>query len=246
MKPVQRFLFCLIIIVAVLCLGCGISDKAKVRSVITNELELLRTLDPDTASGYLSAADLFPDAAAGEDISDAISEMFSLFFRNFSYKIRSVEISGSTAKAALSLTTLDAHALARDFAALQLKNEIEAMGVSDISSEITPSNPYLLLNHLLKTGNYPSVQSDISVSLIKTGKTWALKRTASLEDDFVGGLISVFPIRISYPRKRRWISTLAPSGKWTRRNLVIFWGSMYFCPMKRPPGVLSPLLFRNR
>lgn len=199
MKIAKRLLPLLLVILAVIGIGCSHVDKTDVEDVITNELDLLKNLDSKTTQKYISYKELFPDAAEKVKRSDEVKEVFSLFFRDFDYKILDIDVDKEkkTATAQIRLSTLDAHTLAKDFAASQLKQEIleAADADSQNTEEITISleERYLILNQLLKTQEYDVVESNCTIELNDKGEkdeVWEIKRTYSLENDLVGGLMT--------------------------------------------------------
>ena len=193
MKIVKCLLPFLLVILAVWFIGCSHSDKAEVKEVITKELDLLKNLDSDTTQKYVSYQELFPDADQTAELSDEVNEVFSLFFQNFDYKILDIDVDKETAEASVRLCTLEASALARDFSAACLKNEIlKAAADSENTKDTTPSlqERYLSLNHLLKTQEYDTTEGNSTITLSRKDDVWEINRTYSLENDLVGGLIS--------------------------------------------------------
>lgn len=73
--------FLLLIFAVSMIIGCSHTDKTDVEGVITNELDLLKNLDSDTAQKYISYKELFPDATEKTERSKEVEEVFSLFFR---------------------------------------------------------------------------------------------------------------------------------------------------------------------
>lgn len=199
MKIAKRLLPLLLVILAVIGIGCSHVDKTVVEDVITNELDLLKNLDSKTTQKYISYKELFPDAEEKVKLSDEVKEVFSLFFQDFDYKILDINVDKDkkTAAASIRLSTLDAHTLAEDFAASQLKKEIlEAADADSQNTEditISLEERYLILNQLLKTKEYDVVESNCTIELADKGEkdeVWEIKRTYSLENDLVGGLMT--------------------------------------------------------
>ncbi|MDC7286432.1 hypothetical protein NXH76_01320 [Blautia schinkii] len=199
MKIAQRLLPLLLVILAVIGIGCSHVDKTVVEDVITNELDLLKNLDSKTTQKYISYKELFPDAGEEVKLSDEVKEVFSLFFQDFDYKILDIDVDKDkkTATASIRLSTMDAHTLAKDFAASQLKMEIlEAADADSQNTEditISLEERYLILDQLLKTNEYDSVESNCTIKLVDKGdkdEIWEIKRTYSLENDLVGGLMT--------------------------------------------------------
>ena len=161
MKIAKGLIPLLVLIFAVsMIIGCSHSDKSDVEGVITNELNLLKNLDSDTAQKYISYQELFPDATEKTELSKEVEDVFSLFFEDFDYKIQRIKVAKDKkeASANLKLTTIDAQALAKDYAVSHLENAILLAAAS--SSQNTEENSgsledrYLILSELLKNNQY--------------------------------------------------------------------------------------------
>lgn len=197
-KGLMPFLLFILMCVTFLT-GCSHVDKTDVEAVITNELNLLKNLDSDTTQKYVSYKELFPDTTQEIELSKEIKEVFSLFFRDFDYKIRNVDVDNDTKEASVSLqlSTLDARTLAKDYAQASLETAILKAAASDTSAteETTDSleERYLIIDSLLKKSKYETVTRDCTMTLQNTGSDhdeWEIQRSHSLENDLVGGLIS--------------------------------------------------------
>lgn len=197
-KGLMPFLLFILMSVAFLA-GCSHVDKTDVEAVITNELNLLKNLDSDTTQKYVSYKELFPDTTQEIELSKEVKEVFSLFFRDFDYKIRNVDVDNDTKEASVSLqlSTLDARTLAKDYAQASLETAILKAAASDTSAteETTDSleERYLIIDSLLKKSKYETVTRDCTMTLQNTGTDhdeWEIQRSHSLENDLVGGLIS--------------------------------------------------------
>ena len=197
-KGLMPFLLFILMSVTFLT-GCSHVDKTDVEAVITNELNLLKNLDSDTTQKYVSYKELFPDTTQEIELSKEIKEVFSLFFRDFDYKIRNVDVDNDTKEASVSLqlSTLDARTLAKDYAQASLETAILKAAASDTSAteETTDSleERYLIIDSLLKKSKYETVTRDYTMTLQNTGTDhdeWEIQRSHSLENDLVGGLIS--------------------------------------------------------
>ena len=84
--------FLLLIFAVSMIIGCSHTDKTDVEGVITNELDLLKNLDSDTAQKYISYKELFPDATEKTERSKEVEEVFSLFFQDFDYRILRIKV----------------------------------------------------------------------------------------------------------------------------------------------------------
>lgn len=194
------FALLLLILVIPTASGCSLKHQADVREVITSELDHLKDLDTKTAQKYISYKELFPDATENTQLSDEVKEVFSLFFQKFDYQILDIRVDKekATAKASLTLTTVDAKPLAEDFAAQLLKTKITEAAQTQSGNAKDSSRSleghYLILNQLLSTGAYGTAKTNCTIQLVNRGdkenETWEIKRSHSLENDLVGGLIS--------------------------------------------------------
>ena len=198
MKSV-RFLLPLLLLLCTFSLcGCTSKEEKKIEDAVKQELDQLKNLDSVTTQKYISYQELFPGEPEDITISSDIEEVFSLFFQDFDYKILDVNVDKDkqSAQANLRLVTLDAHALAEDFSKAQLKHEISQSASSEEATEQTISleERYTLLNELLKSNDYQTVERNCTISLDasdKDGETsWEIRRTNTLENDLVGGLIA--------------------------------------------------------
>ena len=199
MKTVYKLLPVLLgLILFVLLSGCIGSDKREVRQVVCQELDLLKKPDADAAQKYIPYINLFPGETEDSELSSDIQQIFSLFFQDFDYKLLNIQIAGKHRSAAVSvrLKTLDARALAKDYAAAVLQKRI--LLASDHSSQSTKENTISLTSRcailvgLLKNHSYEAVQTDCSIDLTKSDKNspWEIKRTTMLENDLTGGLLT--------------------------------------------------------
>ena len=118
--------FLLVVLAAFAVMGCSHADKTEVKEVVTNELNLLKNLDTDTVQKYVSYNELFPDVPEETRLSTEVEEVFSLFFKDFDYKILNINVDkdNKTASAKLKLSTIDTKALAKDFDISHLEDAI--------------------------------------------------------------------------------------------------------------------------
>ncbi len=191
--------FLLIIFAVSVFMGCSHLDKTDVEGVVTNELNLLKNLDSDTVHKYVSYEDLFPDATEETGHSKDVEEVFSLFFKDFDYKILNIDVDKDHKKATaeLKLSTIDTEALARDYDIAYLKDAVLKAADSGSSDTEERSDSleerYLILNELLKNNEYEIIETDCSIELENTGtdsEEWEVIRTHELENDLVGGLMT--------------------------------------------------------
>ena len=189
---VRKFFPILFFLILLLLAGCNASAKADVKKAVSEELDLLKDLDPDTTQEYISYQDLFSDAAPSSSLSPEIEEVFSLFFKNFDYKIMEVDVDkkAEQASASVRLTTIDAKSLAKDFTSAHLKEEILKNAGSGSKKTASQEEHYLLLGNLLKEKEYEKVESNVTIQLVQQEDDWVILKDTALENALVGGLLT--------------------------------------------------------
>lgn len=199
MKIAKRLLPLLLFVLAVLGIGCSLQNKAAVEEVITEELDLLKDLDSDTAQKYISYKTLFPDVTESTTLSTIVQEVFSLYFQDFDYKILDIDVDNAKhhATAKLRLTTLDSKVLARDFAAARLEWILHKAAAYDSQdtedSSCSLEDCYQIMYELLCNHSYETKKTECSLELRSTdekNENWEIISTSSFENDLVGGLLT--------------------------------------------------------
>ena len=179
MKIVERLIVVLLPILVVIA-GCAAGETSKIKKAVQDELGLLSDLDADTVAGYIRGAGVLSDVLPAESSSSSeIQDSFVLFYKDFDYKIQSVEIDpeNNSAKATVRLTTLDANALAKDYEAAILRTEIMHTADTGKTQPLTSAERYQLLYELLSSNDYPPTKNTIEISLTKQGDTWEIEQT---------------------------------------------------------------------
>ncbi len=162
-------------------------EKLSVRAAVREEFDTLKHLDADDVDSYISYEDIFPGSRTGDIVSREISEVFPLFFQHFDYKIRSVSVlpGGERATAKVTVDTLDAKSLAKDFEKTYMEKQISSRA-NPSSVEYSAEDSYLLLGSLLKSGSYGTKKTDAEISLICTDGKWEVERTDELDELLTG------------------------------------------------------------
>lgn len=186
MKKKYLLLLLSCMLLCLLLSGCSSKDQTEIKALLTSELDKLKQLDAYTVKKYLSAEDFFPDSQHTAVDTDLAEQFLSLYFQDFSYKILKIDVKQEDADATLRLETIDAQALARDFAKETLKQSI----LSQVSSEGGITDNLKLLTSLLTSRNYKTAETNCSLHLHRKDDTWCIQRSSSLENDIVGGYIS--------------------------------------------------------
>ena len=87
-----------------------------------------------------------------------IVKIFSRYFKDFSYTIDNVKLKNKKAGATVTITNLDAHALAEDYTAAALKKRITC-DANPSQVEFSLKDSYLLLGETLKKNDYKLVDT---------------------------------------------------------------------------------------
>ena len=158
-------------------------DQSDAREVIRSELDRLKDLDSKTTQKYISYKEMFPDATENTELSDEINNVFSLFFQKFDYKILDISVDKKSKNAEASLKLLKT----------QITETAQAKSGTVKDSSKSLEGHYLILNRLLTTNTYDSTENNCTIQLINNGsgqkENWEIRRTYSLENDLVGGLM---------------------------------------------------------
>ena len=180
------------ILVAVLLASCFRSGSRSIRKVIARELDPLKKMDTNTVSKYVPGDILFPEGGGVEASSDEIGSVFTMFFKDFDYKVRSVKVSGDKANALVTVKTPDSRSLAADYTSALLETLImdQADDPSVSSADISLEERFLILNRLLSQNTYETVSNDCTISLNRVDGQWVIDQNSALKNSLVGGLIS--------------------------------------------------------
>ncbi len=183
-------LFAVAALSAGLLTGCVSEDKKAVTDCIRNELDVLKTADPSNIAQHLSNSSLFEDMAADKLPSEVI-DVFSLFFRDFDYDIKNVQVDEGSQKASaiLRLETIDAKKLAKDYTSQSIIKQLQNLA-NPSQVEYSLEDYYLTLHDLLTVNDYKTVKNEYSVTLTRTGETWKLEQDSDLENALVGGFVT--------------------------------------------------------
>ncbi|MGI6011493.1 MAG: hypothetical protein ACOX8H_08375 [Ruminococcus sp.] len=170
--------------------GCSNEEKDAVSACIDEEFKPLKSSNTDEISAYFSEAGLLSDLPEGK-LPEDVADVFLLFFQNFDYSIKMISIDedAQTASALLELQTIDAKALAKDFAAQTVVKELQNQAMPS-RVEYSLEDYYLLLRRLLLDKDYGTVKSEYTVSLEYSGGEWILIRNDDLENELTGNFVT--------------------------------------------------------
>ncbi|MBR2736403.1 MAG: hypothetical protein IKD86_03740 [Firmicutes bacterium] len=182
--------------------GCSRSEQKSVVTTVKTELNLLKAMDSKTAAKYVSS---LKDSLGSPDDGDpliqdsslagTIEEVVALFFQNFGYKILSTQISEAETEASCSLSvkTINAHALAKDYVTASLKAQMKRSLLGGVSEDASYSLPvadrFLILRNLLRNEQYGTMDNICQIHLKKNDSdgSWQIVQDSSLENSLTGG-----------------------------------------------------------
>lgn len=169
--------------------GCQTKESPAPVALLEEQLNLIKEADSETVDQYISAETLFANSSDIESLDPDISEVFTLFFKNFDYKITGSSIQEETAEVSLNLTTIDAKALAKDFISESIVKQLQGEAAP---SAVTYSlqDYYLSLHGLLTNKEYDTVSSEHTIRLVKQSEEWEIDEDQQLENILTGSFIT--------------------------------------------------------
>lgn len=183
-----KLFFALLIVLSLT--GCGNTEQKQVKKAVVSEFDRLKELNSKTVQSYLASESLFPDASTSQAPSAVIEEVASLFFKNFDYKILKIHAAKTTASCRLQITTLDAHALAKDYQREYLTQVIMAAANGQAYTDVSMEQHYLLMKNLMEKNTYKTISNSCNINLLKDGRRWKIQRDTDLKNQLVGGFIT--------------------------------------------------------
>ena len=194
MRPLNvlnRMMLFILLLLALSLTGCGDKDQRGVKKTVVSEFDQLKELDSATVQKYLASESLFPDASTSQASAALIEEVTAQFFKDFDYKILKITTGETTASCRLQIVTLDAHALAKDYQREYLVQVIMSAANGQGTPDTSLEQHYILLRDLLDGHTYQTVSNSCDIHLIKDGNKWRIQKDLDLENQLVGGFISV-------------------------------------------------------
>ena len=175
----------LLVCSALLYTGCGYAGPEK---AVRRELDAIQKLDENTITSFVSYEDV--QTAAGQSLSSDsdTTEAIKLFFKNFRYHIDSSSQSGdgSAATVTVSITNLDARALASDLCRELYRN---SLNYGSSASQDTDVSSFSLMKECLEEHDYPLVTTTATFHLTGKDNIWNIEADAQLENELAGGLV---------------------------------------------------------
>lgn len=167
--------------------GCTSKEERSAKKAVEQELEKLQSSDSQTIQDCIDAQDLLPSSEYTDEAAEEIADIFSLFYKNFSFEVKKVSIEKDKDKgsAQTELTTIDAYSLAKDYSLALLQKQVE-MDASPREVEFSLSDSCLLLKEKLETVNYDTETVEVSIPLEKESDIWKVVRTEELDSLLTG------------------------------------------------------------
>lgn len=183
-RGIRRFLIPAITLIFLT--GCGYAGPEK---AVRQELDLIRQLDESAIRSFLTDQDPDISDRADELTASDMTESIRLFFKNFTYRIRSSSMAPDKLHATVraDITNLDARALAKDLCRTMILQSSHPDGSALYQAD--PGSSFSLLKECLEKNTYETVTSSVTVSLTLKNNTWVIDESDALENDLTGGLI---------------------------------------------------------
>lgn len=177
----------------ILCMSCLIlygcsREKNAVKEAVYQELGRLKSSDTQTIENCIDTQDMLPPSQDHQDIGSQMAEIYTLFYKDFSYKVKKVQIQDEThAKAKTQLHLMDTHSLAKDYSLAVLKKHIQQQA-DPTGSEFSLQDSCELLKDLIKNNDHPLKEKTVLLSLEKEKEEWQVVHSAELDDQLTGDL----------------------------------------------------------
>lgn len=165
------------------------------KKLVEHELSRLNSVTPEVLEQILSYQDVFPAEHTDKTVPDEIETIFSDFFSNFSYLIKDTSVKGNSARITVSLTTLDGHALAKEYSRRAMIKQIQN-SANPSTVDFSLEDCYLLLSSVLQQNSFESITFDYEILLTRQGKIWSIVSPG----DFESALTGNFASSVSDPR----------------------------------------------
>lgn len=171
---------------ALILTGCGYAAPEK---AVRQEMDLIKKLDESTIKSFVSYEDIRLSHSAPLEVGEETTEAVKLFFKNFTYKIRSSSVSDDRTSATvdLDITNLDAQQLAKDLCRAMIKDSVTQEGSSQPEGL---ASSFALMKECLENNTYPLTTTSATVHLTNTNGVWLIQESTELEDALAGGLVS--------------------------------------------------------
>lgn len=185
----KKFISMCLALILVFCVsGCGntSSDRPSAQTVVENAIDAVKSADMENISKYWG--NTFTDTS----LSETDSEIMKSIFNGISYKIISAEEGDTAATVKVNISNIDAASALSD----TMSEAISKLLSSAFSgSEMSEDEQNEMMNSMfiekLKSGNYQTVEKDVSINLTLENDEWAIdKNMTDAYDALTGGLFT--------------------------------------------------------
>ena len=171
--------------------GCASKSERSARESVVQELEKLQSSDSQTIQNTIDTQQLLSSSQYTEETAEEIGDIYSLFYKDFSFKIKKVTVDEDkgTGKAVTTLTTIDACNLAKDYSLSLLEKQVESEADPE-EVKFSLNDSCILLKKLLEENDYGTETSEAEISLKKEGDSWKVIHTSKLDSLLTGNFAS--------------------------------------------------------
>ena len=185
----KLFLLLSLCLFSFLLSACLSKEEKEVQHAIEKELNQLKSDDIETIQNCIAAEELLPYYGDTEELEEDVASIFTLFYKDFYYKIEKITVKENEASAKVKLSVIDAKKLAKDFSKASLKKHIE-QDAAPTAVEFSIHDSYLLLEKLLQKNNYKTKGITANLSLIKEKETWTVLHDPEFQEVLTGNFLS--------------------------------------------------------
>lgn len=177
-----------VLFLCVIFVPLSVCTDSAPKKTVKKELNLIQNLDENTIKSFISYEDMVHTHSSSEEISPEAAKTIKLFFKNFTYKIKSTKIDGDHATVAVEIKNLDTNALAKDLCKALIA---QSASLENESQEISGLTPYFTLLHdFLSRNSYDLITTTAEISLTRNDDVWSIDNSPELEDALVSGFVS--------------------------------------------------------
>lgn len=187
MKKKSYFLGLLLAFSLLFFVGCAGKEERAVKKTVKAQLEQLKDFDTAAVQDFLSTGEILPEELQDEALPQELADIFSLFYQDFSYRIKDVSVKENQAHVTAKIKTLDSKTLAKDFSKSALKEHIKTSVSSSETFSLEES--CILLKDLMKSKEYETVSLTADIPLEKDQKGWKIVSTQELDNTLTGNFL---------------------------------------------------------
>ena len=169
--------------------ACLSKEEKAVKHAIEKEFNQIKSDDMQTIQNCIAAEELLPYYGDTEELEEDVASIFTLFYKDFNYKIEKISERENEASAKVTFSVIDAKKLAKDFSKDSLKKHIE-QDAAPTGVEFSIHDSYLLLEKLLQKNHYKTKNITAKLSLVKEKESWKVLHNPSLQEALTGNFLS--------------------------------------------------------